>query len=214
MAIARATGSSYPIIVDSVAPGTSITSGTFSTNEATALVVVTVGWQNFSGVVQHPLTVAWSGSTPAGASTFTKQVEFAFTGSGANAGGTSIWTATLSQTISAQAVVITPQTGDPNDSVSASIDILTGASTTMGVSNGQASAGGSSVARNVTLNGITAGSWIYVGAGSETFPLTVVDANTTQIDQTASTNGLVCAVGVNNTGTSGNINVGWAASAA
>jgi hypothetical protein len=212
--IARdATFGGIPIVYDSVTPASPATTSAFSVSASCKLIVVVVSWANFSGTAQHPVTVAWNGGAPANASTFAKQIEKAYTGSGANAGGVSIWTSSVTGSVSSKAIDITPATTDANDSASILVDALTGASTTMGLSDGAASASGSSVARSVTLGSVTAGSWLYVGATSETFPLSPV-ANTTEIDETAVTNGVVGAVGLNATGTSGSVTVGWSTSAA
>jgi hypothetical protein len=70
---------------------------------------------------------------------------------------------------------------------------------------------GASTAPTLTLTGVVAGSWLYVATGEEAGTTSTPVANTTEIreDLNVGADNSISIVGVNTTGTSGNISVGW-----
>jgi hypothetical protein len=89
------------------------------------------------------------------------------------------------------------------------VDAIIGAQETGGVSNGaeNGTSGTSPIA--VTLTGVTLDSWLYTGSCDETGAQTPVTDTLEKFEVTGSSS---TRVGVNETGTSGNISVGWSTS--
>jgi hypothetical protein len=209
-------GSTFPVNSNQTNPGATFTTSTFSTSgSADTLIVVTATWCNTDGFAQHPLSIAWSGGSGCNAS-FTQRAQGANTGTGANTEGTTIWTAECPSgtAVTSRAVQITSQGATGNDEVAVSVDAILHAFGGFGASPPTSvSASGSSVPRNVTFSGVTADSWLYVGASSETFPMSPVQY-TTELQETAGTFLCAAANGVNTTELSGSVNAGWSGSAA
>lgn len=213
MAIARDGGSSFPILASNTGAFSSITTGTFSTSNATTNIIVRFAWGNVDGTSDAPFTVAWNGGTPAGASTFTRMVGGNATANSAE--NAEIWTANCTSTLSAVSVTVTAASSSTNANAQVAVDAITGYATdqSTALTGSTASASGSSVARNITLNSVQNGSWIFWGAFSETGPMSPV-ANSNENAESVSASPSYAAVGDNTTGTSGSVNVGEASSAA
>lgn len=158
-----ASGSVFPITVGANS-GTvgSQTTATFSTAEAATTIVVSVAMSNSIPTNWTSTAVAWSGATPAGASTFT--VRSTQTSSAGNY-RVSIWTANCTQTLSSQAVVVTVGATSTAACISVSVDALVGAMDTGGLTSGTFWA--SAAIPTTTISPPILGSWIYVAAGTE-----------------------------------------------
>jgi hypothetical protein len=203
--IIRDTGaSSFPILATSQTQAT--TTATFSTSAASTLIVVAIGNANFDGANGAISSVAWSGGS--GCSTaFTKQVEF--TNSGWENG--SVWTAACSSQVTSKAIVVTQTANVASQVTTVAVDALTNTNgSPIGTSGGQAGSG--STARSATLSGVASQSWVYVGASSETCPVSPV-TGTTELSENNNSGANTCAaVGVNTVGNSPT-SVGWSGSA-
>jgi hypothetical protein len=207
MAIARDTGSAYPVSASANSGTvTAVTTATISATADTTLIVVSVGMSNANPTNWSPPTVAWA-SANASCTGFTSQVSYTSASSDKNA---SIWTSVCSGAFSNIAITVTAGgTGSTNAVMVVTVDALKGASTTVGASNGAAWSG-SSTAPTTTVAGVATGSWIYVAAGAEAGASGTPVADTTEIiDQTNGSGPSFATTGVNTTGTSGNIPVGW-----
>jgi hypothetical protein len=202
MAISRDGGSAFPIKVTANGTVGNVTSGTFSVTNSPALIVVTVARENFTGTNQTPFSIAWTGGTPANASVFTKQKEAL---AATNNGVAQVWTATTTGSLSSVSVDITA-TSSTQASLAVTIDALLGAQTTIGVFNTAVNT--SSAPNNITLTGVTAGSYLYVANYDEGAALSPV-GSTNEQQETVDVSTSRSAVGDNTSGTSGNINVGW-----
>lgn len=211
MAINRDTGgSTFPVIdtISSSAVGTKTTTA-FSTNAAATLFILTIGWRGNANVVA-PLSVAWHTATPSGASTWTLAKRMAITGTGANSICSEIWYATATSALTSVSIDITKSGATETDEcASIELDALTGASSSITNTGGNASASGSAVNKGVTLSGVVAGSWLYWGYSGDGSTVTA-QSGTTIAEQHDDANGagLHSAVGYNSSGTSGSITVG------
>ena len=192
--------------------GTSLVSPTFSTASSTTLIVVSVGSSAYITDTQAT-SVAWTNSTPAGASTFTRQV---WNRSSYGNHESSIWTATTSQTLSSQGVTVTGLRSAASQSAGMSVNVLVGASTTMGVSATPLT-DNSSAAISSTLNGVSSGSWIFLAVGGEdqvATPLVAISGTTKEATGTlGGASPVLGDTAVNTAGNSGNISVGYSTTA-
>lgn len=208
MAIARDSGAAYPLVNGASGTVSSVTVSGVTTNNASTLIVVRVGLANSVPTTQHPVTVAWSGGAPAGASTFTKQVEASGDAITQSHNG-SIWTATCDQTVSGQAIVVTAAASSANCAFSVAVDALTGTSRSFGASPPSNWWNGSATAATRALT-ISTGSWVFVCAGTESATSLAVQGTTVQDDQRADVpNAVVGTCGIDTSGTAGSLTVGW-----
>ena len=196
--ISRDTGASFPILASATGTVQVVTAAAFTPSASGTLVVVTVSGENFVGNNFGGNTVSWSGGTPTGASAFTKRSEIII---GLGNCFAQVWTASGPNSGVSGTVTSTTGSSSTQGAISLMVDALVSASTTMGVQN-------TASANSVTLTGVTAGSWLYVGNGDEGAALSPV-ANTTEIQEIIDASSARGAVGVNTTKTSGNISVGW-----
>lgn len=206
MSITRDTGSSFPVTLGFTdAFMVPATSAAFSTSASVCLIVVCVAWRNNTASAS-PHTVAWNTATPAGASAFT-QVKAISAAAGNIA--SSIWTATTTSPLTNVHVDTSVSVGDSQDCASITIDALTGAQSTIGASS-SATSDAVAINRALTVTGVVAGSWLYVALSSDgAVALTTVASTTTLLETLEVANGMNGDVGVNTSGTSGSISVGW-----
>jgi len=195
--IQRATGPTWPVVGGATGTTGSATTTSFSTNETPTICVAAVGFGNFDGNTQTPITVAWSGGSGC-SSSWTKQPE-------ANISGhhtASIWTTTCSSAVSSRAVQASG-TSSTNTTISVAVECLLQASTTVGTNQT------STTAMNVTLTGIASGSWIYVASMAEETTTISEVSGTTRLRSDNIAGNVISATGANTAGASGSVQVGW-----
>jgi hypothetical protein len=203
-AIARDGGASYPVAASNTGTINTISTGNLTTSTASTLVVCTVGVANGNGAVQSISSVAWA-SANGSCSSFARQ-DYHVVYSAGDVYDAGVWTSTCSSTFSGIAVTATAANSAALTSMGISCDALTG---TGGVGQRLDGAWSATLANSVVVPSVTAGSWVYVAAANETISAMTPVANTTEIIDTASSYPVDVGIGVNTTGTSGDITVGW-----
>lgn len=200
--LSRDGGAAFPITAGATGTQSGVTTAAFSTSAATTLCVARVGYGTFDGVAVTPIAVAWSGGSGC-STTWTKQIE----GVGNSVYSGSVWTAACATQVVGRAVAVTGVASRTNTAIDVAVDCLLNASTTMGVTASMGQCAGS-VAQSATMTGVTAGSWLFAATTGEAVPLAPV-ANMAEEDERDNGTSDAAAVGLNSTGTAGNILVGW-----
>jgi hypothetical protein len=219
LAISRDTGASFPIIAGQITgPVTTVDTATFNVTAAASLIVVRVALGNYNAANWWTPTCVWIGGTPANASAFTSQIDWAMDGAGSYR--VAIFTATVSGALTGVSV----RAGGTNSAadidrpaISVAVDALVNASATMGTSGG-VGAISTPFSPQVALTGVVAGSWIFAAAAGENYVVSTVPdfspvSGTTEDAGNDRHNAAANAgtvTGVNTTGTSGSVTAGWA----
>jgi hypothetical protein len=185
VAIARDGGTGLPATATlSGSGGSSLASPTFSTVTAATVLLATVSVTASGAQNESSVTLAWTGSTPAGASTWSK------VGQAISADNTSVvavFLASCTQTLSSVGVTSSGWV-DTYPDVHLAVDAYTGASATLGATQFTTGTSGAAAA-SITTTG--SGSWV-IGGGvvstTSTAPTYISSPAHTQIYGAASTN--------------------------
>ena len=209
MAIARnATFGGAALVTGATGTVSSLTSSAFSCSSSAKLVLVAVGLGNTTGTVNQPVTVSWVGGTPANATQFQKVED------GQNSGNNhtgEFWIARVLGALTSVQVTYAAAASSASSASTLLVDVLDGADWAPGGTICRSTNASARVAE-ATLVGVRAGSWLYsVGAG-EGAATWSPNASTTELDDQRDAGTANAAVGINATGTAGNILVGWSSS--
>jgi hypothetical protein len=204
--ISRDTGASFPLFNSSNGTVSSVAVAGLTTTSATTTIVVTVATGSFAGSTQSPISVAASGGTGT-ISIFTKRLEIATNGSHT----VSIWTADATTALSGVTVTASGTSGS-QCAWAAQVDALKGTAASY-VGQPASAYADASTPTSITVNGVTAGSWIYVGTATEQAGTLTNQSGTSTTGQVIDSASIISAVGVNTSGGSGNVLVGWTTSA-
>lgn len=183
---------------------TSVTAANLCSTAGGTVVVCAGGYANSVPNAWGTISMAWATTNNSCTGFTSRRVEL----SGTTAHGASIWTATCSSSFSGIGATLSAANGSGSAVMAVACDVLMRASVGS-VSNG-ANWNGASTASSTTLSGVTSKSWLYVATGVEPpAAMTPVADTSEMIDVTNGTGPTDASAGVNLTGTSGNISVGW-----